>query len=28
VLCALPDCGDGWHTETLPGTCCPTCVPN
>jgi len=28
VLCALPDCGDGYHTETPAGQCCPVCVPN
>ena len=28
VLCAYPDCGDGYHTEIPTGQCCPVCVPN
>jgi len=28
VLCAYPDCGDGYHTEIPPGQCCPVCVPD
>ena len=28
VLCAYPDCGDGYHTEVPAGQCCPVCVPN
>ena len=28
VVCAYPDCGDGYHTEIPAGQCCPVCVPN
>jgi hypothetical protein len=28
VVCANPDCGDGYHTEIPAGACCPVCVPN
>jgi len=28
VVCAYPDCGDGYHTEIPAGACCPVCVPN
>ena len=28
VVCAYPDCGDGYHTEIPAGGCCPVCVPN
>ena len=28
VVCAYPDCGDGYHTVIPAGACCPVCVPN
>ena len=28
VVCANPDCGDGYHTEIIAGQCCPVCVPD
>lgn len=28
VLCALPECDEDEISRTLPGQCCPTCVPS